>query len=226
MKSALRPSIQPCVDVVLLTIRDEHLQVLLYQRDNAPYQGAWALPGGYFHPQEDDSAEAAALRVLKAKTGIVPPYLEQLRTFSGPKRDPRGWSLTVAYYALVPWPVLEGVKNGACETIPVSTAHNIPFDHVEIIREAVARLRTKGQYSSLPCYLAGTEFTLPALQIIYEQVIGEPLNKAAFRKKIQDMGILEMVVGKTISTGPNRPAQVYRLKKAFRSKLALLTRGV
>jgi len=226
MDSSTRPTIQPCVDVVLLTIRNGHLQVLLHQRKKEPSLGGWALPGGYIHPEEDESTEAAALRVLKAKTSIVPPYLEQLRTFSGPRRDPRGWSLTVAYYALVPWAILKAVKGGDFETIPAAGALNLSFDHVEIVKEAVSRLRTKGQYSSLPCYLAGVEFTLPALQVVYEQVLGDALNKAAFRKKIQDMGILEAVVGKTVSSGPNRPAQVYRLKKAFRSKLALLERGV
>ena len=76
------------VDVVLLTIIESELCVALHTRENAPFAGTWALPGGFIHA-EDDSAMAAAARVLKGKTNVESPYLEEFGTFSGPARDPR-----------------------------------------------------------------------------------------------------------------------------------------
>src|SRR5207248_2033777 len=89
------------VDVVLLTIKENGLNVALLKRDREPYKGVLALPGGFVHVQDDADVRDAALRVLLEKTGIAAPYLEQLATFSGPVRDPRGWSMSVAHYALV-----------------------------------------------------------------------------------------------------------------------------
>ena len=90
----------------------------------------------------------------------------------------------------------------------------------------MARLRGKSQYSSLPCYLAGDTFTLPQLQRIYEALMGEPLNKVSFRRKMTEMAMLEAVEGRMDAGGAHRPAQLYRLKPALREKLALLERGL
>jgi 8-oxo-dGTP diphosphatase len=95
------------VDVVLLTIKNDSLMVAVHRRDHAPCQGELALPGGYVHTETDGSAFDAAMRVIRSKTGITPPYLEQLLTFAGPDRDPRGWSLSIAHYALVPVELIE-----------------------------------------------------------------------------------------------------------------------
>lgn len=89
------------VDVVVLTLVEGVLSVVLLQRERAPYVGVWALPGGYIHAQEDADAQASAARVLRSKAGIEGAYLEQLATFSGPARDPRGWSVAISYCALI-----------------------------------------------------------------------------------------------------------------------------
>jgi 8-oxo-dGTP diphosphatase len=164
--------------------------------------------------------------VLKEKTGIEAPYLEQLATFSGPLRDPRGWSVSVAYYALVSFDAIARAGRQNISLVSVDQLHQLPFDHRTIIETAVARLRSKSQYSSLPCYLAGATFTLPDLQRIYEALMGEPLNKVSFRRKMSEMAMLEPVDGQFGAAGAHRPAQLHRLKPALRDRLALLERGL
>lgn len=214
------------VDVVLLTLKDEQLKVALLKREREPCQGVAALPGGFIHVHEDADARAAALRVLKEKTGIDAPYLEQLATFSGPARDPRGWSVSVAYYALVSFDVIARAGRPDIKLVSVDRLGKLPFDHARIIDTAVARLRGKSQYSSLPCYLAGETFTLPQLQRVYEALMGEPLNKVSFRRKMSEMAMLEAVDGQFDAAGAHRPAQLHRLKPALRERLALLQRGL
>ncbi|NHZ95996.1 NUDIX domain-containing protein [Massilia sp. CCM 8734] len=217
------------VDVVLLTLLGEELAAVLLRREHEPFQGALAIPGGYVHPQDDLCAHDAAMRVIKSKTGIVAPYLEQLATFSGATRDPRGWSVSVAHYALVPYPLLAARKDAAVQmvhVVPVSQLGTLPFDHRAMIDTALERLRNKSQYSSLPCFLAGDTFTLPQLQRLYELLLGETLNKVSFRRKMSEMDILDPVDGQFEAAGAHRPAQLYRLKAAVRKTLTVLERGL
>lgn len=214
------------VDIVLLTLGNDGLSVALLKREREPYLGVATLPGGYIHAEEDVNGYAAALRVLKAKTGIDAPYLEQLATFSGAARDPRGWSVSLAYYALVPHAVIAAAGHPDLKLAGVDRLHTLPFDHSSIVETAVTRLRSKSQYSSLPCFLAGELFTLPQLQRVYEALMGEPLNKVSFRRKMTEMDVLEAAEGQTDSAGANRPAQLYRLRPPFRDQLRLLKRGL
>ena len=214
------------VDVVLLTLKDNGLHVALLKREREPFKGVLALPGGFVHVAEDTDTRDAALRVLQEKTGIEVPYLEQLATFSGPARDPRGWSIAVAYYALVSFDVIERARHPNVKLVSVDKPLSLPFDHRAIIETAVERLRSKSQYSSLPCYLAGETFTLPALQRIYETLMGESINKVSFRRKMTEMDMLDAVEGEFEAAGAHRPAQVYCLKRAFKQKLQLLERGL
>jgi 8-oxo-dGTP diphosphatase len=213
------------VDVVLLTLHDQSLHVLLLKRDREPFRGALALPGGYVHVDEDQSTDDAAARVLKEKTGIASPYLEQLASFSGPGRDPRGWSVSIAYYALVP-PALMPQTGEGLRLVPVDALPSLPFDHKTIIGHALDRVRSKSLYSSLPVYLCGDSFTLPQLQAVYEQVLGESINKVSFRRKVQELGMLEPIEGEMHAGGAHRPAQLYRLKREFRHTLSMLDRGL
>lgn len=221
------PPVICTVDVVLLTLDAGGLQVLLLRRDHTPYAGAWALPGGYIHPQEDADAQAAAFRVLRGKAGVESPYLEQLATFSGLARDPRGWSMAVAYCALVPVQSLpDAGDTPGTRWVSVDELPSLPFDHAAIVAAALERVRSKSLYSSLPVHLCGDQFTLPQLQATYEAVLGEPLNKVSFRRKMEEMAMLEAVDGALHSGGAHRPAQLYRLKAPFRKALSLLPRGL
>lgn len=220
--SLMKPEASPIltVDAVLLTIVEGELCVALHQRESAPFAGHWALPGGYIHTQEDDSTKAAAARVLRDKTGVVSPYLEEFGSFSGPVRDPRGWSLTVVYFALVP------VVSAQVTLFPVNRLPNLPFDHGQIVTGVLERVRSKASYSSLPVHLCPPEFTIPELHAVYEVVLGESINMANFRRKLADLDLLEAVPGSMRSAGRSRPSQLYRVNKRFKDRLSVRDRGL
>lgn len=220
------PTVVPTVDVVLLTIKDGDLKVALLKRNHEPYAGSMALPGGIIEPELDRDAHDSAQRMLLTKTGIQSPYLEQLETFTGRTRDPRGWSVAIAYYALVPSEVIEAAGHKDVELFSVDRLTGLPFDHEKIIRAALNRLRSKSQYSSLPVYLCGPQFTIPQLQQVYETVLGESINKVSFRRKLDELDILEPVTGAFEQGRQNRPAQLYRLRKRLQGSLALVDRGL
>ena len=130
------------VDVVILTLEGEELKVLLTERDKGPFEGRLALPGGYVHTDEDADTESAARRVLKQKVDAGGFHMEQLQTFSGPARDPRGYSISVSYLALVP---PSHLPKGAL-LMPVEEASGLAFDHDRIVQAGVDRLRRKAAY--------------------------------------------------------------------------------
>lgn len=200
------------VDVVILRLAGQTLSVLLSQRTEEPAKGAWALPGGFIRSNEDGSIEDAARRVLSAKAGARSPYLEQLQTFGGPDRDPRGWSLTVAYFALVGGDAIDPPQSG--RWFPVSKGRvdtPLPFDHEDILSAALTRVRRKVEYSSVPVHLLPDAFTLSELQEVYEILLEKPIDKSAFRKKIAAMDFLEPITGEQ-RRGSNRPAQLFRAR--------------
>lgn len=198
------------VDIALFTLRAGTLCVMLARCEREPYQSQLALLGGFVHVDEDGDTTATAARVLREKAGLTAPYLEQLYTFSGKVRNPRGWSIAVAYYALVPEGLL-AAHAVPVELVAVDRLPALPFDHDRIVAKAVERLRGKSTYSSLPAYLLPEHFTIQELHRVYEQVIGVRLDKASFRRKIEDQEIVEPVAGEKRG-GAHRPAQLYRLR--------------
>lgn len=208
------------VDVVIFTVRDEALQVLLVQRPDAPgepFPGKWALPGGFIDTQRDRDLESCARRKLIEKTGVEAPYLEQLGSFGNATRDPRGWSATHVYFALMASDSLTlqpGGNAADSRWTKVSEARvheSLAFDHAELVRAALTRLRSKVEYTSLPAFLLPGEFTLTQLQRIYEVILGRELEKKAFRTRMLAAEILEVVPRRRM--GANRPAQLYRRKR-------------
>lgn len=201
------------VDVVPLTLRDEQLCVLRTIRAADPFQGRAALIGGYVHVDTDESLGATARRVLRDKAGIRNLYVEQLSTFSGATRDPRGWSASVAYYSLSPLPDLEAAEERpGLELVPVDQAPGMPFDHDVILAAAIARLRGKGAYSDLPARLLPPEFTLTELHRTYQVALGEKINADAFRRKVMERGFLEPTGTFRTDAWATKPSRVMRLK--------------
>ncbi|MBB4426046.1 ADP-ribose pyrophosphatase YjhB (NUDIX family) [Bradyrhizobium sp. CIR48] len=203
------------VDVVIFTILDDSLQVLLMQRpagEGEPFPLSLALPGGFVDVTKDRDLAACAARKLKEKTGVTSPYLEQLGSWGSATRDPRGWSATHAYFALIPADA--SVLANDAHWFPIREGRlkdKLAFDHGDILATAIQRLRNKVEYTSLPAYLMPPEFTLPDLQRVYEIVLDRPLEKSAFRTRILAADMIEPVA--KMRRGPNRPAQLYRLKK-------------
>jgi 8-oxo-dGTP diphosphatase len=207
------------VDVVIFSALSDQLHVLLVKRPegpNEPFPGLWALPGGFVDVERDESLEACAQRKLREKTGVEAPYLEQLGSWGDAKRDPRGWSATHVYFALLPYGEVH-LQKGANATdvawfsvTDTGVKAKLAFDHKIILASAIERLRNKAEYTSLPAYLLSDEFTLPDLQQAYEIVLGRPVEKSAFRTRVLSADVVEETEGRRM--GANRPAQLYRLK--------------
>jgi ADP-ribose pyrophosphatase YjhB (NUDIX family) len=200
------------VDIVPLTLRDGRLCVLRAVRDREPFAGRASLIGGYVHVDKDAHLGETARRVLAAKAGLCDLYVEQLSTFSGAARDPRGWSASVAYFSLSPIDeLLPALKHDGLELLPVEDAKGMPFDHDLILSAALERLRGKGAYSDLPARFLPEEFTLAELHEVYQTALGERLNIDAFRRKIMERNFLEETGQKRRMPGANRPSSLYRL---------------
>ena len=208
------------VDVVIFAVRDATLCVLLIRRpgdSGEPYPGHWALPGGFVDTAHDADLEACALRKLREKTAIDTAYLEQLGSWGGATRDPRGWSATHVYFSLIPSDALELRPGGNATDLqwfPVKddkVEEALAFDHTALLKAAVARLRAKVEYTSLPAFLMPSEFTLTELQQTYEVILARELEKKAFRTRVLSANLLDAVP--RVKSGSNRPAQLYRLRR-------------
>lgn len=197
------------VDAVLMTLLKGRLAVALIKRHAAPWKGQLALPGGYVHTEKDRSLDDAVRRVLATKTGVQITYLEQLCTLSGPSRDPRGWSLSVAYCALAQEENIRASLKFEAEMAAVDELPGLPFDHTRIVNLAVERIRNKSSYSSLPAFLLPEAFTLAELQKVYEQVMGSRIDRVSFRRRMDDHGFIEPIKGQ-FRKGAQRPAQLFR----------------
>lgn len=180
------------VDCVVFGFDEGDLKVLLIQRALEPFKNHWALPGGFVHI--DEPLDAAALRELREETGLTNVYLEQLYTFGAVNRDPRGRTVSVAYYALV---ALAG-RNLAASTDATNAAWfcaselpSLAFDHDAIVERAVQRLRGKVRYEPIGFELLSKKFTLTQLQHLYETILERVLDKRNFRKKILGMDVLK-----------------------------------
>ena len=202
------------VDIVPLTLRDERLCVLRSVREREPFAGRAALVGGYVHVDEDAHLGETARRVLADKAGLTDLYVEQLSTFSGPERDPRGWSASVAYFSISPMAALTpALEQPDLHLTPVEEAGGMPFDHDRILSAALERLRGKGAYSDLPARFLPATFTLADLHAVYQVALGEPLNIDAFRRKAMERDFLEDTGEKIRTPGANRPSALFRLKQ-------------
>jgi 8-oxo-dGTP diphosphatase len=208
------------VDVVIFAMVDKALSVLLVRRGSEPvepFPGSWALPGGFVDIHRDPDLEACARRKLAEKTGLAGPYLEQVGSWGDAGRDPRGWSATHVYFALVFAPAVtlragaNAIDVGWFPIVEAGVGKRLAFDHRRILEAAISRLRAKAEYTSLPVHLLGEEFTLTELQRAYETVLGRALEKSAFRTRLLAAGFIEPT-GR-MRGGSNRPARLYRLKR-------------
>jgi 8-oxo-dGTP diphosphatase len=220
-----RPSV--ATDLVLMTVRGGRLAALLQKRQGNAEAGKWALPGGFVGI--DESLDAAARRVLADKARMADAWVEQLYTFGDPGRDPRGRVIAVTYFALLPEQRFEPALAAASDLMLADVAVDwrgeaggparalagdgralpLAFDHAEILGLAVKRLRGKLDYSDVAFALLPELFTLRELQQVHEAILGTPLNKPAFRRRLLDSGRLEATGRREAGTG-FRPAELFR----------------
>ena len=212
-----RPSVT--VDVVMMSLRQRDLQVLLIKRRSWPYEGMWAIPGGFVNM--DESLETAAKRELQEETGVLDVYLEQLYTFGDPGRDPRTRVITVVYFALLDSERLQvKAASDAADVgwFPVYDLPPLAFDHAKILEYTLNRLRGKLKYTTIAFNLLPEQFTLRELQRVYEIILHEKLDKRNFRKKILAAELLEDTGAKKME-GTHRPARLYRFNPSAEHEL-------
>jgi 8-oxo-dGTP diphosphatase len=208
-----RPSLT--VDCVVFGWDGTHLKVLLIQRNEPPFEGQWALPGGFV--QIDEELEAAARRELEEETGLSDMFLEQLFTFGGVDRDPRGRVVTVAWFALIDLhryaqPVGASDARDAA-WFPMTALPPLAFDHSTILATAYKRLQSKIEYQPIGFELLPKKFTFSQLQDLYETILGTEFDRRNFRKKLLSMGILAELK-EQVSGVPHRGAQLYTFDEA------------
>ncbi len=179
------------VDCVVFGFDEGDLKVMLIQRDASPFEGKWALPGGF--AQIDETLENAALRELEEETGLQNIFLEQLYTFGDLQRDPRERVVSVAYYALVKlkdYRLQAATDARQAAWFSVSDVPSLAFDHNRILDAGLKRLQGKVRYQPIGFELLPKKFTLSQLQHLYEAILEREFDKRNFRKKIQGMGLL------------------------------------
>ena len=201
------------VDCVVFGLDVSDLKVLLIQRKLAPYQHAWALPGGFVHV--DETIDTAAQRELAEEAGVTDVYLEQLYTFGAISRDPRERVVTVAYYALAK--LSDHRIRAATDAVGVGwfALDDLPklaFDHADILDQARERLRGTVRYAPVGFELLPPRFSLTQLQRLYEIILGTELDKRNFRKKILAMDLL--IETDEVEQGVrHRAARLYRFDR-------------
>ncbi len=208
------------IDCVVFGLDEMDLKVMLIQRDIPPFEGEWALPGGFVRVNE--TLDETAKRELREETGIENVYLEQLYTFGDIARDPRERVVTVAYYALVNL----GEHNIKASTdarkaawFSLDDLPDLAFDHDQIIDVALQRLKGKVRYEPIGFELLPKNFTLSQLQRLYEIVLEQKLDKRNFRKKILGMDVL-IDLNEVEEDVAHRAAKLYQFneKKYAQSK--------
>ena len=234
------PPVAVTVDVVLLTVRAGRLSVLLVQRGGHPFRGQWALPGGFIEP--DDDLDGAARRELEEETGVRLAaggdevslgYLEQLRSYGAPGRDPRMRVVSVAHVAFtaqdeaaVAGSDAANVRFWAVDDLAIAGIGSadgvaLAFDHAQIVADGVERARAKLEYTTLATAFLDEPFTLGELRRVYEAVWGEALHEGNFRRKVLSTPGFVESTGQTAPTD-GRPAGLYRRGGATRLHPAIL----
>lgn len=197
------------VDSVIFGYTRGELKVALIERKNNPFAGMWAIPGGFMEGNE--TVEETARRELQEETGIQDVYLEQYHVFNKPGRDPRGPTVTVAFFALINSDECHLVATDDAAKAKWWPAYQLPhlaFDHDEIYAKALQALRIAMRTKPLAFELLSKQFTLTQLQNLYEQVFGIELDKRNFRKKVAKMEFIKPTEKKTKGE-KHRPALLY-----------------
>lgn len=204
------------VDAVVFTLHLGTLSVLLHHRRMAPFAGAASLPG--VAVQRDETLLQAARRALAENAGlrgeeIASLHLEQLATFDGLYRDPRGRTVTVAYLGLLGGAVEER-SPALWRPVDELAPGGLPFDHHAIVTAALERLRGKLRYTNIAAALLPPVFRIDELREVYEAILGRTLNRSNFRTLLLRIGLVETVGVDTAGPRGGRPPHLFRFRTA------------
>lgn len=197
------------VDSVIFGYANGELKVALIERKDDPFKGMWAIPGGFMEGAE--TAEETATRELKEETGLEDIYLEQFHLFSSHDRDPRGRTMTVAFFALVNADKYQLIASADASEAQWWSAYQIPplaFKQDEMYQKALDALRISMKTRPLAFELLPSEFTLNELERLYEQVFNIKIDNRNFRRKVSKMAFI-CPTGRKQESKKHRPAQLY-----------------
>jgi 8-oxo-dGTP diphosphatase len=220
------PAVAVTVDVVALTIREGALHLLLIRRGAPPYEGHWALPGGFVRPDED--LTAGARRELAEETGLGGErlrrvHLEQLGSYGDPDRDPRMRVVSVAHLAFAPDLPDPAAGTDADDAVwlPVTAlaSRQLAFDHARIIDDGLDRARAKLEYTPLATRFLQPEFTITELRAVYETVWGHPLHAGNFHRKVLSVPGFVESTGASTERGGARGGPRAKLYRAGDARL-------
>jgi 8-oxo-dGTP diphosphatase len=225
-KTAYDPSKFPAfavtVDVVILTMSHGRLHVLLVRRGEEPFEGMWAIPGGFKRPKE--TLDEAAKRELVEETGVdAASLLTQFGAYGDPGRDPRMNVVTVAYLAVLRdvGAVVAGTDAAEAALVPMADVLEgrveLAFDHPQIAHDALERVRIELEVSGVATAFVGSKFTLAELRAVYEAIWGVQLDAANFRRSVVAEDGWVIPTGRRAQPGPagGRPAELYRAGRAW-----------
>jgi 8-oxo-dGTP diphosphatase len=202
--------IQLATDAVVFGYQHEQLFVALVRRKYPPFQGAWALPGGFV--LENESLEQAVRRELEEETGIKINYLEQLFTFGEPARDPRRRVVSVAYFVLVrpaDFEIVAATDAAEVAWFDIKDLPALAFDHQQILDMALRRLRGKLTYEPIGLNLLDPQFPFGDLERLYMTILDQPIDRRNFRKKFMGFGILNELPEKAMPAEKGRPGKLF-----------------
>ena len=216
------PAFAVTVDVVIFTMVNGDLHVLLVRRGQAPFEGTWAIPGGFKLPTE--TLDEAAGRELAEETGVdAVALLTQFGAYGDPGRDPRMNVVTVAYLAVLPdvGTLAAGTDAAEAALVPFADVTDekvlLAFDHLRIVRDAVSRVRIDLEVSGIATAFVGPTFTLAELRTVYEAVWGVRIDGANFRRSLAADNGWVIPTGRMASSGPagGKPAELFRAGRSW-----------
>src|SRR3989344_4015913 len=207
----LRGQMQVAVDAVVFTVENDVLKILLIERRNQPFQGRFALPGGFVNP--DEEFEQAVKRELFEETGVKDIFVKQIGAYGKVSRDPRGRIISIAFLALISHDQnLKAATDAAkVKWAPLNDLPPLAFDHRQIISDYLEVLKFEIQTTNIAREILPEEFTLSNLQSLYENILQRKLDKRNFRKKIRELELVKET-GKQFMEGAHRPAKLYEFR--------------
>jgi ADP-ribose pyrophosphatase YjhB (NUDIX family) len=207
------------IDCLIFGFKNSELDILLVQHGEGISKGKWALPGGWI--KYDEGTDEAAIRILKALTGVSNVFLEQLRAFGKVDRYPTKRVITIAYYALVKpenYTLQPGFTAADARWFKVTKLPALPYDHGTIVKEGLAYLKHKLRHEPIGFNLLPKKFTLFQLQELYEALLDQKLDKPNFRRKLINMNLLVRCKEKQKAVS-HRAASLYRFDKKIYDRL-------
>mgnify|MGYP006112715531 FL=1 len=208
-----KQSIKLTVDAVVFGYEEGNISILLIKRKYSPFKDKWAIPGGFV--KNEESLEEAVQRELQEETGIKINYLEQLYTFGETSRDPRGRVVTIAYFGLVrpnAFKIMAATDAAQVQWFHINKLPELSFDHKTILETAIKRLKGKITYEPIGFELLDHKFPFSDLEKLYTTLLGRPVDRRNFRKKIVGLNILDELKEK-VSKGSGRPANLFEFNQ-------------